>query len=84
MDLLEVNELLQKGVGAETILKILQPMVELRQRGVMARLVQAKELQDFLEIQAETKVVLSILSQLDSLASQAKSLSDTAGAARRR
>ena len=63
-NLLEVRELLQRGVGAETILKILGPLVARRKISTLARLSVAKTLEDFLEIQAESKVILAVISEL--------------------
>lgn len=73
-NLLEVRELLQRGVGAETILKILGPLVARRKISTLARLSVAKTLEDFLEIQAESKVILAVISELSSITEQAQSI----------
>lgn len=80
-DLLEIVELQRKGVGAETILRIIGPLMEQRKLSILARLSKANGLPDFLEIQAESRVVLSVLSQLQGLVDTARSFDNTAGAA---
>lgn len=82
-DLLEANELLQKGIGAETILKIYRPLVERRRTALLARLVNVHVLQDFLEIQAEAKAYQVLVSELDSMVREAEVVSNTLGAAPR-
>ena len=77
-DLLELNALVQRGVGAETILKILGPLVDQRKAGALAKLVKAKNLEDFLEAQAEARVVQIILSQLEQYVHDGQSAQDMA------
>ena len=73
MDLFDLNTVLQQGVGAETILKILGPMVEDRKRSLFTRLAQAEHtLADFLLLQAEARLLLSLIASLESLVSNAK------------
>ena len=75
-DLLELNTLVQRGVGAETILKILGPLVDQRKASALVKLVKAKNLEDFLEVQAEARVVQIILSQLEQYVHDGQSAQD--------
>ena len=77
-DLLELNTLVQRGVGAETILKILGPLVDQRKASALVKLVKAKNLEDFLEVQAEARVVQIILSQLEQYVRDGQSAQDMA------
>jgi len=77
-DLLELNTLVQRGVGAETILKILGPLVDQRKASALVKLVKAKNLEDFLEVQAEARVVQIILSQLEQYVHDGQSAQDMA------
>lgn len=72
-DLLELAELRRKGVAAETILKVFEPMVRFKQRGLLSRLSQAApKLEDFLVLQAEAKLLVSIMASLQSLLDEAQ------------
>ena len=77
-DLLELNTMVQRGVGAETILKILGPLVDQRKASALVKLVKAKNLEDFLEVQAEARVVQIILSQLEQYVHDGQSAQDMA------
>lgn len=73
MDLLELQTLKQRGIGAETILKILSPMMEAKQRSLLARLSHAgPKLEDFLVLQAEAKLLVSVVASLQSMVEEPK------------
>ena len=79
-DLLEVHQLVQKGVGAETILKVLGPLLDGKKQNLLSRLAACKpQLEDFLVIQAESKILVSILAELKSIADQAGVASQMTG-----
>ena len=75
-DLLELQTLAQRGIGAETILKILGPLLDQRKVNVLAKLGLAKTLEDFLAVQAESRVVTVLLSQLDQFRQDGQSAQD--------
>lgn len=81
-DLLEAHTLVQKGIGAETILQVLGPLLDSKKQNLLARLAACpKEMEAFLELQAEAKIINSILSELRSIVTQAETVSKTSGVA---
>lgn len=78
-DLLELSTLAQRGVGAETITKILGPLMEKKRNVLLVKLNKASKLEDFLSVQAESRIITSLMSQLDNLVEEGRSASIESG-----
>lgn len=78
-DLLELSTLVQKGIGAETITKILGPLVEQKRNVILVKLNKASTLEDFLSVQAESRIITSLMSQLNGMIEDGRSASNESG-----
>lgn len=64
--LLELAELAKRGVAAETVLKLYGPLLERRKISWLSRMSKAEKLEDFLALKEEAKLLLTLISELNS------------------
>lgn len=64
--LLELAELAKRGVAAETVLKLYGPLLERRKVSWLSRMSKAEKLEDFLALKEEAKLLLTLISELNS------------------